>query len=200
MLGFMNTCPFIIKMIADDSMETLFYDMQRQLYNEWGDTFECDTDSKFISCHRNYTGFEYHAPMVVDDNHTMGILCLTVLEKCLDAEHEYPRTFWVECMRIFIAREFAFDTDKPNDNLFDSFIGFMLSFNNTYPLTLPSIFHSTQEMHRAIQFFIPRIDGMEAFVLHVMASEILLKYESENPEELHEEEERPEDSRLAHDF
>ena len=177
----------------DDSLETLFYDMQRELYNEWEGLFKCDTDSKFIACHRSCTGFNYHTPAVVDDSCNEGVLCLTILEKCLDAENEYPSTFWLECVRIFLAREFTFASNKKIESLFDSFIAFMLQFNNTYPMTLPSIFHSTREMHKAVTFFITRVETeRECFFLHVMSTEILLKYDSEEVEPQIESHESPE--------
>jgi hypothetical protein len=173
-------------MIADDSLEILFLDMRTQLYNEWGGVFECDTDARFVSCHRNMSGMRYNQPIVVDDNCTVGILCLTILEKCLDAEKEYPMTFWVECMRIFLSQEFVFETEISLEGLFDSFIGFMLDFNSTYPLTLPSIFHSTREMHRGITFFMARVENRESFIIHALGTEIVLHHDlvsPQNPEE-----------------
>lgn len=157
--------------------EDLFYDMQKQLYEEWSGQFECDTDNKFTACKKDHLGINYHTPPIVSDNSTIGIICLSILEKCLDAENEYKNTFWLECMRVCLKREFIFEIDKSEENVFDSFIGFMLSFNSTYPLTLPSIFHSTMEMHKAARFFMPRTDKNETFFLHVLTTEILLRYE-----------------------
>ena len=161
-----------------DAMEVIFYDMQRQLYNEWCEEFLSDTDSKFIACQRRISGPHYHTPPSVEDNETMGVLCLTMLEKCMDAEKEYPATFWVECMRQCLSREFIFEMNETIEKVFDSFIAFMLDFNSTYPLTLPSIFHSTLQMHRACQFFVPRINNKNTFYTHVLTTDILLKYDS----------------------
>ena len=173
---------------TQNEMETLFYDMQRDLYDEWSEVFQCDTDSKFVACQRRLSGPHYHTPPIVTDNETMGVLCLTILEKCMDSEKEYPCTFWVECMRICLYREFVFEIDQTSEKVFDSFVAFMLGFNATYPLTLPSIFHSTLQMHKACQFFMPRVDKNESFYMHVLTTDILLKYNAEEirPVSIHE--------------
>jgi hypothetical protein len=167
----------INKMFEDE--QDVFYEMRSHLYHEWCETFVCDTDSKFVLCQRRAGVPHYHAPPIVKDNAVLGIVCLSILEKCMDAEKQYPMTFWVECMRVCLSREFVFEVEEKIESVFDSFITFMLDFNSTYPLTLPSIFHSTMQMHKACQFFMPRFDKREGFFMHVLTTDIVLKYESE---------------------
>jgi hypothetical protein len=162
----------------------IFYQIEECVFNNYDGVFvNNEGDIKFDFVHHVC---EVTTPIripVIDDNADMGIVSMSMLDKCLFSEKEYTGTFWRELLQLLT--EDAFGTRNVMDvpRMFVTFIAFMCRFNDTYPRTLPNIAHSAYEMHRAGRFASERADSNTHLIHKVYNTNILTRFEdSEEPD------------------
>ena len=144
------------------------------MYTDWYGQFSCDTDCTFKCVHVHEGVATYIPAPDVSENPKVGLLCLEILEKCLESEYLFPMTFWLECMRCFAYDKYHEVVEKSVTYLFHQFLVYMLRFNDTYPLTLPPIFHSGVEMRKAAQFYKMKSDVLVLLIVRIYNTSLVI--------------------------
>jgi hypothetical protein len=156
----------------------IFYQIEECVFNNYDGVFaNNEGDIKFDFVHHVCGVTTPIRIPVIDDNAENGIVCMSMLDKCLFSEKEYPGTFWRELLQLLT--EDAFDTITLINpaRMFVTFISFMCRFNETFPKTLPKISHSAYEMHRAARFASERADSNAHLIHKVYNTNILTRFE-----------------------
>ena len=159
----------------------LFYQIEECVYYNYKDVFiKNDEDGNDIKFDFVYHAFEVTRPIrlpIIDDNSECGIVSMSMLDKCLNSENEYPGTFWRHLLDLLTHDDFHTSSLMSSSRMFITFISFLARFNETYPKVLPSIIHSTYEMHRAGRFVSDREQTNPQLIHQVYNTNILSRYE-----------------------
>lgn len=162
----------------------MFYQIEECVKHNYQDTFEQDEENiKFDFVHHVCGITSPIGCPIIDDNAENGIICMSMLDKCLFSEKEYSGTFWRELLDLITHDDFRTSTLMSSARMFITFISFMVRFNDTFPNILPPIIHSTYEMHRAGRFSSERANSDSHLLHQVYNTNILTRYEdNEEPD------------------
>ena len=134
------------------------HDMMEFIYTEYFQVFDTDVDVCFRVMYRddeggvedlqNYTG---------EQDAEMDLICFKMLEMCMECERAFAGTFWLEFMRC-LTFGVGIQHQKPRSSVLNAFMHFMMKFNDNYPKTLPTSFHSVIDLNVAAMFYLKRYD------------------------------------------
>jgi len=147
--------------------------LEGSIFQTWDDLF----DTKFIYFKAKYSngfGVFYNTPPLIDTNPEMGIESMRLLERFLDCELEFKGTFWLECVRTFINRDFMIKTELSTSIIFESFLNHMIHFNDTFPSILPIISWQTHELHKAANFHMKYDDRNQDLIIRILQTEFIV--------------------------